>query len=151
MDLQLQGKKAIVTGGSRGMGKAIARQLAREGGDVAIVARTEGMLREAAAEITQETGRMIVPLVLDTLSGESIKAFVRRAAGTLGGVHILANCAARVGGTIPDNMDVISDEQIVKDFEEKFLGYYRCAREAAPGERRAPRSARRPATSPASP
>jgi len=50
----------------------------------------------------------------------------------LGGVHILANCAARVGGTIPDNMDVITDEQIVKDFEEKFLGYYRCAREAAP-------------------
>ncbi|TMA83572.1 MAG: SDR family oxidoreductase [Deltaproteobacteria bacterium] len=132
MDLQLQGKKAIVSGGSRGMGKAIARQLAREGCDVAIGARTEGMLREAAAEITQETGRMIVPLVLDTLSGESIKAFVRRAAEALGGVHILANCAARVGGTIPDNMDVISDEQIVKDFEEKFLGYFRCAREAAP-------------------
>ena len=132
MDLQLQGKKAMVTGGSRGMGKAIARQLAREGCDVAIGARTEGMLREAAAEITQETGRMIVPLVLDTLSGESIKAFVRQAAETLGGVHILANCAARVGGTIPDNMDVISDEQIVKDFEEKFLGYFRCAREAAP-------------------
>src|SRR5213593_4844903 len=132
MDLQLQGKKAIVTGGSRGMGKAIARQLAREGCDVAIGARTEGMLREAAAEITQETGRMIVPLVLDTLSGESIKAFVRRAAEALGGVHILANCAARVGGTIPDNMDVISDEQIIKDFEEKFLGYFRCAREAAP-------------------
>ena len=44
----------------------------------------------------------------------------------------MANCAARVGGTIPDNMDVISDDQIMKDFEEKFLGYYRCAREAAP-------------------
>jgi NAD(P)-dependent dehydrogenase (short-subunit alcohol dehydrogenase family) len=132
MDLQLQGKKAIVTGGSRGMGKAIARQLAREGCDVAIGARTEGMLREAAAEITQETGRLIVPLVLDTLNGESIKAFVRRAAEALGGVHILANCAARVGGTIPDNMDVISDEQIIKDFEEKFLGYFRCARETAP-------------------
>ncbi|HEY3150984.1 MAG TPA: SDR family NAD(P)-dependent oxidoreductase, partial [Candidatus Binatia bacterium] len=97
MDLQLQGKKAIVTGGSRGMGKAIARQLAREGCDVAIGSRTEGPLREAAAEITQDTGRMIVPLVLDTLSGGSIKAFVRRAAEALGGIHILANCAARVG------------------------------------------------------
>ena len=51
---------------------------------------------------------------------------------SLGGIHILANCAARVGGTIPDSMETISDEQIVKDFEEKFLGYYRCAREAAP-------------------
>ena len=132
MDLQLQGKKAIVTGGSRGMGKAIARQLAREGCDVAIGARTVGPLREAAAEIARETGRNIVPLIVDTLNAESIKGLVRDAADVLGGVHILANCAARVGGTIPDNMDVISDEQIVKDFEEKFLGYYRCAREAAP-------------------
>jgi NAD(P)-dependent dehydrogenase (short-subunit alcohol dehydrogenase family) len=132
MDLQLQGKKAIVTGGSRGMGKAIARQLAREGCDVGIGARTEGPLREAAAEIARETGRNIVPLAVHTLDAESIKGFVRNAADALGGVHILANCAARVGGTIPDNMDVISDEQIVKDFEEKFLGYYRCAREAAP-------------------
>jgi NAD(P)-dependent dehydrogenase (short-subunit alcohol dehydrogenase family) len=132
MDLQLQDKKAIVTGGSRGMGKAIARQLACEGCDVAIGARTEGPLREAAADIARETGRHIVPLVVDTLNADSIKGFVRDAAGALGGVHILANCAARVGGTIPDNMDVISDEQIIKDFEEKFLGYYRCAREAAP-------------------
>jgi NAD(P)-dependent dehydrogenase (short-subunit alcohol dehydrogenase family) len=132
MDLQLQGKKAIVTGGSRGMGKAIARQLAREGCDVAIGSRNDGPLRDAAAEITQETGRKIVPLVLDTLDAESIKRFVRRAAEALGGIHILVNCAARVGGTIPDNMDVISDEQIIKDFEEKFLGYFRCAREAAP-------------------
>jgi len=114
------------------MGKAIARQLAREGCDVAIGARTEGPLRAAATEIARETGHKIVPLVVDTLSGESINGFVRQAAGTLGGVHILANCAARVGGTIPDNMDAVSDEQIVKDFEEKFLGYYRCARAAAP-------------------
>jgi NAD(P)-dependent dehydrogenase (short-subunit alcohol dehydrogenase family) len=132
MDLQLQGKTAIATGGSRGMGKAIARQLAREGCDVAIGARTEGPLREAATEIAQETGRKVVPLVVDTLNMESIKGFVQRAADAMGGVHILVNCAARVGGTIPDNMDVITDEQIVKDFEEKFLGYYRCAREAAP-------------------
>jgi NAD(P)-dependent dehydrogenase (short-subunit alcohol dehydrogenase family) len=132
MDLQLHGKKAIVTGGSAGMGKAIARQLAREGCDVAIGARTEARLREAAKEIAQETGRKIVPITVDTLDAESIKEFVRRAAEALGGIQILANCAARVGGTIPDNMESITDDQIMKDFEEKFLGYYRCAREAAP-------------------
>jgi NAD(P)-dependent dehydrogenase (short-subunit alcohol dehydrogenase family) len=137
MDLHLQGKMAIVTGGSRGMGKAIARQLAREGCDVVIGARSEGPLRKTADEIAEETRRKIVPIVLDTLNAESIKGFVRQSANALGGVHILANCAARVGGTIPDNMDVISDEQIVKDFEEKFLGYYRCAREAAPYMKRA--------------
>ncbi|HEY7220540.1 MAG TPA: SDR family oxidoreductase [Candidatus Binatia bacterium] len=132
MDLKLQDKKAIVTGGSRGMGKAIARQLAREGCHVAIGARTEALLREAAAEMAQQTGRMVVPIVVDTLNGDSINRFIRQAADALGGVDILVNCAARVGGTIPDNMEVISDEQIVKDFEEKFLGYYRCARAAAP-------------------
>jgi len=132
MDLQLRGKKAIVTGGSAGMGRAIARQLAREGCDVAIGARTEARLRDAAGQIARETERTIIPVVVDTLDGESIKRFVRLAAEGLGGVHILANCAARVGGTIPDTIDTISDEQIMRDFEEKFLGYYRCAREAAP-------------------
>lgn len=131
MDLQLRGKKAIVTGGSAGMGKAIARQLAREGCDVAIGARTEARLRDVAREIAEETERTIVPLTVDTLELESIKRFVRHAAEALGGIQILANCAARVGGTIPDDMNSISDEQIIKDFEEKFLGYYRCAREAA--------------------
>lgn len=132
MNLKLQGRKAVVTGGSAGMGKAIARQLAREGCDVALGARTESKLRQAADEIAQESGRKILPLVVDTLDGDSIKAFVRRAAEKLNGVHILVNCAARVGGTIPDNIDSITDEQIVKDYQEKFLGYYRCAREAAP-------------------
>jgi NAD(P)-dependent dehydrogenase (short-subunit alcohol dehydrogenase family) len=132
MDLRLRDKKAIVTGGSRGMGKAIARQLAREGCDVAIGARTEGPLRVVAAEIARETGRMTIPFKVDTLDAESIKTFIRRAAGALSGIHILVNCAARVGGIIADNMESITDEQIVKDFEEKFLGYYRCAREAAP-------------------
>ena len=132
MDLQLRGSKAMVTGGSRGMGKAIARQLAREGCDVAIGARSKGPLSEAATIIAQETGRLVIPLVLDTLVLNSIDSFVRQAADELGGIHILVNCAARVGGTIPDNMDEITDEQIIKDFEEKFVGYYRCARAAAP-------------------
>ena len=53
MDLQLQGKKAVVTGGSRGIGKAIARQLAMEGCDVAICARNEGPLQESADELAR--------------------------------------------------------------------------------------------------
>jgi NAD(P)-dependent dehydrogenase (short-subunit alcohol dehydrogenase family) len=57
MDLQLTGKKAIVTGASRGIGRAIARQLALEGCDVAICARTAGPLQEAAAALAHESGR----------------------------------------------------------------------------------------------
>ena len=119
------------------MGKAIARQLAREGCDVVIGARKEEPLREAAMEIARDTGRKIVPVIVDTLNAGSIRRWVHLGAEALGGIHILANCAARVGGTIPDNMEVISDEQIVRDFEEKFLGYYRCAREAAPHMKKA--------------
>ena len=57
MDLQLTGKKAIVTGGSRGIGRAIARQLALEGCDVAICARTAGPLKDTAAALAKESGR----------------------------------------------------------------------------------------------
>ena len=65
MDLGLTGKNALVTGGSKGIGKSIAIALAREGANVAIVARTSGPLEETAREIEKETGRTIVPLVAD--------------------------------------------------------------------------------------
>ena len=57
MDLGPTGKKAIVTGGSLGIGKAIARELAREGVDVAIVARSKDQLDTTARELSAETGR----------------------------------------------------------------------------------------------
>src|SRR5581483_7299232 len=99
MDLQLTGKRAVVTGGSRGIGKAIARQLAREGVDVAIGARSVGPLEETAQEIARETGRKIVPIVVDTTNVDSIKHFVRNAAETpCGGRHICGHPGARVGG-----------------------------------------------------
>ena len=132
MDLQLDGKKAIVTGGSAGIGKAIARQLAREGCDVAIGARRIGPLQDTANEIAEETGQKIIPLTVNTMDAESIKSFVQQAADALGGIHIVANCAARVGGTIPDGIDSITDEQMLADFEEKAVGYFRVARAAIP-------------------
>src|ERR1700687_3149583 len=98
MNLELAGKTAIVTGGSRGIGKAIARELAGEGVDVAIVARAGGPLEATAAELAQETGRRIVPIVVDTGSDASVKAMVGEAASALGRIDILVNCAAQPGG-----------------------------------------------------
>jgi len=69
MDLQLAGKRALVTGGSRGIGKAIARVLAEEGCEVAIAARDAPRLAAAAAELGAG-GCRVVPVVVDTASDD---------------------------------------------------------------------------------
>ena len=62
MDLQLAGKVAFITGASKGIGRAVAEMLAREGADVVITARTGEPLAAAAKQIAAETGRAIVPM-----------------------------------------------------------------------------------------
>ena len=133
MDLQLQGKTAIVTGGSRGIGKAIARELALEGVDVAIAARNPERLEAAANELAGESGRRIVPFQVDTGDDDSVKEMVRAAAEALGQIDILVNCAAQPGGTAPPaSLTDITSDQFWPDMNVKVLGYLRCAREAAP-------------------
>ena len=99
MDLGLQDKHAIVTGGSRGIGKAIARELAREGADVAIVARNKGDLEATARELAAETNRRIIPLAADVTSKEQVRGL--RIAKQLG-IPLLRTpglCAAKRHGT----------------------------------------------------
>jgi NAD(P)-dependent dehydrogenase (short-subunit alcohol dehydrogenase family) len=133
MDLQLAGKTAIVTGGSRGIGKAIARELAREGVDVAIVARGLESLEVTAKELAEETGRKIVPLSADTGNDSSVKAMVRKAAEALGHVDILVNCAAAPAGqSAPPKLPDIDDDVFFDDVNIKVMGYLRTAREVAP-------------------
>src|SRR5256885_9825693 len=99
MDLGLHDKHAIVTGGSRGIGKAIARELAREGVDVAIVARNKADLEGTARELAAETNRRIVPLAADVTSNEQVDRMVAEAAQQLGGLHILVNSGSAPGGS----------------------------------------------------
>ena len=99
MDLGLLGKCAIVTGGSRGIGKAIARELAKEGVDLAIVARNKADLEATAQQLAGETNRRIVPLAADVTSKEQVDRMVAEAAKQLGGVHILVNSGAAPGGS----------------------------------------------------
>ena len=68
MELGLKGKSALVTGASEGIGKAIARKLADEGVRVAVCARTEATLKEAAGEISRATGSTVVPIPADLRS-----------------------------------------------------------------------------------
>src|SRR3989440_301386 len=133
MDLELAGQTAIVTGGSRGIGKAVARELAAEGVDLAIVARSAEALNQAAAELAESSGRRIVPIVADTGNDESVKAMVEQAASALGRLDILVNCAAQPGGQAPPpKLAEITDDAFYSDINVKVMGYLRCAREVAP-------------------
>jgi NAD(P)-dependent dehydrogenase (short-subunit alcohol dehydrogenase family) len=133
MNLELAGKTAIVTGGSRGIGKAVARELAAEGVDVAIVARSAEPLAQAAAELAESTGRRMVPIVADTGNDESVRAMVEHAARELGHLDILVNCAAQPGGQAPPpKLAEITDDAFYADVNVKVMGYLRCAREVAP-------------------
>ena len=132
MDLGLAGKTALVTGGSRGIGKAIARQLALEGATVAIAARDQTMLAETALELTGETDHSVHPLVVDTGDDAAVRAMVAEAIRLLGQIDILVNCAARVGGPEPPLAE-ITDAAFYDDVNIKVMGYLRCIREVAPG------------------
>jgi NAD(P)-dependent dehydrogenase (short-subunit alcohol dehydrogenase family) len=102
MDLGLKGKNAIVTGGSLGIGKAIARELAREGVNVAIVARTKDQLEAVAKELSAETGGRVIALTADVTSKEQVEAMVAEAASQLGGLHILVNSGRLLQRCWPD-------------------------------------------------
>jgi NAD(P)-dependent dehydrogenase (short-subunit alcohol dehydrogenase family) len=133
MDLQLTGKRALVTGGRLGIGKAIARQLAREGVVVAIAARDGAATEAAAAELSAETGGEVVAFTADTGDDASVKALVAGVVERLGGLDILVNSAAKAaGGAPPPRLAEVSDDNFYADMNVKVLGYLRVAREAAP-------------------
>ena len=134
MDLGLRGKHAIVTGGSLGIGKAIARELAREGVDVAIVARTKDQLEATARELAAETKQRVIPLAADVTSRAQVDAMVAQAAAELGGVHILVNSGSPPGGsaTATGPIETVVDEDLLQDFNVKYVGALRCARAVIP-------------------
>ncbi|MGE3074983.1 MAG: SDR family NAD(P)-dependent oxidoreductase [Dehalococcoidia bacterium] len=133
MDLQLTGKTAVVTGGSKGIGKAIARVLANEGVDLALLARTTETLDATAAEIASASGRKVVGIPADTGNTESVNAAFTRAAAELGGIDILVNCAAQPGGAPPlPGIEHLPDSNFLEQMNVKVLGYTRCARAATP-------------------
>jgi NAD(P)-dependent dehydrogenase (short-subunit alcohol dehydrogenase family) len=132
MNLDLTGKVAIVTGGSRGIGKAIALELAREGAEVAIVARDKAALDTAAAEISGATGRAVKAIAADTGDDASVKAMVAAVLSAFGRIDILVNCAAQPAGQAkPPALAEITTEDLWADVNVKVMGYLRTAREVA--------------------
>jgi NAD(P)-dependent dehydrogenase (short-subunit alcohol dehydrogenase family) len=133
MDLQLDGKRAIVTGGSRGIGRAIAMTLAAEGCALVVAARGQQALEATATEIGASTAQPVVPITVDTGTTDSVRAMVDGAVDVLGGVDILVNSAARpMGQAAPPRLADITDELFWDDVNVKVMGYLRCAQAVAP-------------------
>ena len=129
MDLQLKDKTALVTGGSAGIGKGIARFLAREGVDVAICARRPDLLTATADEIARETGRRIVAIPADLTSDDDAKNFVAKAHEALGRIDIMVNNAGSSPGGV---LEHLSEADWAQSLQLKFMGYVRCLRYVLP-------------------
>jgi NAD(P)-dependent dehydrogenase (short-subunit alcohol dehydrogenase family) len=132
VDLKLKGKVAVVTGGSLGIGRAIAEAFAAEGVRVAIIARSPAALQQAAGEIASATGTEVLALPADVSSTAQIQAAIDRAAAHFGRLDILVNGAAHPGGLVRGNIDEADPEGMLKDIDIKVVGYMRCAKAAAP-------------------
>ena len=129
MDLALGGKKAIVTGASEGIGKAITISLAREGVDVAICARRKEPLEQAAAEIAKATGRKIFPITADLTNPSDAENFIKKAHQALGRIDILVNNAGSAPGGV---LEHLKEEEWASALQLKFMGYVRCMKHVLP-------------------
>lgn len=131
MDLKLNGKVAIVTGGSLGIGRAVAHALAAEGVKVAIVARSRDALEAAAREITDATGTEVLAVPADVSNTAQVDAAVDEIATHFGRLDILVNGAAHPGGLVRSEIEQADPEGLLQDINIKVVGYMRFAKAAA--------------------
>lgn len=121
----LDGKVAVVTGGSKGIGRAIAARLAAEGADVVIAARTEEPLTAAAESIAGQTGRTVIPVACDLSTPAGCEQLLTGASAAFPTTDILVNCA---GATKSGRFLDLPDELWQEGFDLKFFGAVRLSR-----------------------
>lgn len=129
MDLELTGKTALVTGGSRGIGRAVALALATEGARVAVCARDPRALGDATGEIRRRTGHEAVAVVADLSRLDEVTRIVDETLRRLGSIDILVNNAGAIRG---GDFIKTPDEQWITDWSLKLLGYIRMCRAVFP-------------------
>lgn len=128
MNLSLAGRRVLVTGGSKGLGEAIARELVGEGAHVAICARSESEVMATAEQLRAEGG-VVHAFVADVTDPEAVTAFVTAAADVLGGIDGLVNNAGRAH---PGTFATLTDDDWQADLDVKLLSLIRCSRAALP-------------------
>jgi 3-oxoacyl-[acyl-carrier protein] reductase len=135
MDLGLSGRGCVVTGASRGIGRATARMLCAEGANVVLVARSEDALLEAADECAaagQEAGGRAESLVADVTDADAAEPIVKEAGERLGQVDVLVNNA---GTARRRDLDDVPDEDWYAAWELNVMAPMRLMRAAVPGMR----------------
>jgi len=134
MELGLQGKAALVTGGSKGIGYATALLLAKEGVHVGILARNGEQLRAAAERITEQTGAEVMIIEGDVTKEEDCKRAVTSVYEAYGRFDILVNNAGTSAG---QPFEHVETEQWTHDLDLKLFGAIHCSRTAIPYMREA--------------
>ncbi len=129
MESGLRGRVVMVSGASKGIGKAIARGLAAEGAQLSLCARAESLLREVAGEIERTHRVACLPYAADLSQAEGIQGWVRATLGRFGGIDVLVNNAGAAQGgpflTLPDHA-------WLESWQLKLFGYIRVARDVFP-------------------
>ncbi len=129
MDLGLEGKVALVTAASKGLGRAVATELAREGARVVISSRDEENLYQTAGEIREETGAEVEYRPADLTNADDIEALISHAVDRFGGIDVLVN---NTGGPPAGTFEDLDDESWQVAFEQILLSLIRCVRGVLP-------------------
>ena len=125
MDLGLNGKNAIITGGSDGIGLAAAISLSKEGANVAILARTQDKLDSAVKEIQKESKGKVIAISTDVRDESSVVTSIKKVRDELGKIDILVNNA---GTSSASPLEEMTNEQLTEDLNLKVYGAIYCAR-----------------------
>lgn len=134
MDLALTGRRAVVTGGSKGIGRAIVSELVAEGVAVAFCARDAGEVKAAQEQVRASTrGATVTGYVADVTDAQAVKTFIVEAAETFGGLDILVNNA---GAAHPGDFESLTEADWRADLDVKLFSQIRCTHAALPYLRR---------------
>ena len=121
--MRLEGRRAFITGGGRGIGRAIALRFASAGADVAVVARTSSEI-DAVAEEIKEKGRRSLAIPCDVGDSQAVDEAVQRASRVLGGVDVLvANAGALLHAPLTETTDAIWDEMLRVNLNGAFYAF----------------------------